>query len=68
MTSCRHCGTQVSTDFRRVYGDNHDQAHRCPNCDTFLRLSRGSGSGRDVDFPDPQESPGRQGNVPGRWT
>jgi len=67
MASCQHCGAAVSADFRRVYGDNHDRAHRCPACDTFLQLSRGSAAGCEVLFPDPEQSPGRQGNEARRW-
>ena len=65
---CEHCGAHVSTDFRRVYGDDDDRAHRCPECDTFRRLSEGSGAGLEVTCVDPEHSPGRHGTEAGRWS
>lgn len=29
---CQNCGAMVSDDFARVFGDNDDQVHRCPEC------------------------------------
>lgn len=63
---CLRCGTHVSEQFQRVFVDDRDRVYRCPECDTFLRLSRGSAAGLDVEFPDPLESPNRQGNETGR--
>ncbi|MHC3439215.1 DUF7563 family protein [Natrialbaceae archaeon A-gly3] len=62
QTTCRHCGSHVTDRFRRVFGDSNDVVHRCPNCDCYRRLTRGSGAGVDVDHPDPETSPGRQGS------
>ena len=56
---CRHCDTHISDTFRRVHGDNDDIAHRCPACDCFRRLSRGSAAGVNVDLPDPDDHPNR---------
>ncbi|WP_410764924.1 hypothetical protein [Haloferax sp. DFSO60] len=64
---CLHCGSHVTRDFRRVYGDSNDRAHRCFECDTLVRLQRGSAAGLDVPIPDPQLAPGRHGGEPGRW-
>ncbi len=47
--------------FRRVFGDDEDRAHRCGDCDTYARLSRGSAAGVDVAVPDPETSEGRHG-------
>ncbi|WP_081443458.1 DUF7563 family protein [Haloterrigena turkmenica] len=58
---CEHCGAYVSDQFCRVYGDNSDRVHRCPECDTYCRLTRGSAAGIDVAIPDPETSPGRHG-------
>ncbi|WP_425541897.1 DUF7563 family protein [Natronoarchaeum mannanilyticum] len=63
-TDCLNCEAHVSGDFRRVYGDADDQAHRCPQCDTWVRLFEGSAAGLDVRTPDPETSPGRHGNDP----
>ncbi|MFC7232164.1 hypothetical protein ACFQMM_13655 [Saliphagus sp. GCM10025308] len=60
-SNCDHCGAHVSEQFRRVYGDDQDRAHRCGECDSFRRLSRGTGAGVDVSIPDPETSPGRHG-------
>lgn len=62
---CGHCGSHVTDRFRRVYGDRDDQAQRCPECDSWSRISEGSAAGLDVPTPDPQEHPGRSG---GRWS
>ncbi|WP_377076859.1 DUF7563 family protein [Natronoarchaeum sp. GCM10025703] len=51
--TCRNCGAHVSADFRRVYGDESDTVHRCRDCDTMRRLTRGSAAGLDLNIPDP---------------
>ncbi|ELZ92975.1 hypothetical protein C440_12679 [Haloferax mucosum ATCC BAA-1512] len=65
---CLYCGSHVSLDFRRVYGDDDDRAHRCFECDTLVRLQRGSAGGLDVPIPDPWIAPGRHGGDPERWS
>ncbi|WP_083405256.1 DUF7563 family protein [Haloferax larsenii] len=65
---CGHCGRHVTHDFCRVYGDSDDRVHRCRKCDTTVRIQQGSAAGRNVRTPDPQTSPGRHGNEPGRWS
>lgn len=55
-TECRFCGESVSKDFRRVFGDQDDVAHRCRECDVFSRLQRGSAAAQQVKIPDPQEN------------
>lgn len=65
---CLYCDSHVTHDFRRVYGDSDDRAHRCFECDTLVRLQRGSAGGLDVPIPDPQEAPGRHGGNPERWS
>jgi len=64
---CDNCGAHVTHDFRRVYGDGDGIAHRCRDCDTAVRIQQGSAAGRDVRTPDPQDNPGRHGNIAGRW-
>ncbi|WP_408957254.1 hypothetical protein [Natrinema sp. 74] len=61
QSTCLHCGTHVTDRFRRVFGDDEDRAHRCGDCDTYARLSRGSAAGVDVAVPDPETSLGRHG-------
>ncbi|KAB1185824.1 MULTISPECIES: hypothetical protein [Haloferax] len=65
---CEYCGSHVTHNFCRVYGDSEDRVHRCRECDTAVRIQRGSAAGRDVPTPDPQESPGRHGGQPERWS
>jgi len=49
-STCNHCGAHITDRFHRVFGDDDDRAHRCGNCDTFARLSRGSAAGIDVSI------------------
>ncbi|MFP8954525.1 hypothetical protein ACLI4Z_16385 [Natrialbaceae archaeon A-arb3/5] len=60
-STCRHCGEHVTNRFCRVFGDGSDRAHRCGECDTYARLSRGSAAGITVEIPDPETSAGRHG-------
>ncbi|RZH67914.1 DUF7563 family protein [Natrinema altunense] len=60
-STCQHCGAHVTDRFRRVFGDDRDRAHRCDECDTYARLSRGSAAGVDISVPDSETSPGRHG-------
>ncbi|WP_265108697.1 DUF7563 family protein [Halosolutus halophilus] len=60
-STCRHCGAHVTDRFRRVFGDDRDRAHRCSECDSYRRLSRGSAAGVDVEILDPETSSGRHG-------
>lgn len=66
--NCLHCGGHVSTDFRRVYGDDDQRAHRCPDCDSWVRLQEGSAAGNDVPTPDPETALGRHGGDPAGWS
>lgn len=57
--TCRNCGTHVTEQFARVFGDERDRVYRCMSCDSKRRLHRGSAAGRVVDHPDPQNRPNR---------
>jgi hypothetical protein len=57
---CQYCGSHVTPEFARQFGDRHDTVHRCGECDTYRRVRRGSGAGRDVSDPDPQIQGGRK--------
>ncbi|QCC47545.1 DUF7563 family protein [Halobellus limi] len=59
QTACACCGAHVTDDFRRVFGDENDVAHRCLACDCRARIQRGSAAGTIVDLPDPQDHPNR---------
>ncbi|OVE86074.1 hypothetical protein B2G88_04570 [Natronolimnobius baerhuensis] len=41
-STCLHCERHVSDRFGRVYGDNQNRVHRCSNCDSYRRLTRGT--------------------------
>ncbi|WP_276252993.1 DUF7563 family protein [Halomontanus rarus] len=60
--NCLHCGAYVTDRFGRVFGDENNQVHRCSECDSYRRLSRGSAAGVDVKVPDPETSPGHHGS------
>ncbi len=53
----KHCGAHVTDHFSRVFGDNRNQAHRCGDCDTYMRLSHGSAAGAGVSIPDRKRRP-----------
>ncbi len=57
--ACQHCGSHVSSDFRRTFGDDDGVLHRCLACDSRPRLQLGSGAGATVDYPDPAEQQNR---------
>ncbi|WP_142858094.1 DUF7563 family protein [Salinigranum halophilum] len=61
---CLHCGAHVTSRFCRVFGDEQRRAHRCTECDTHIRISKGSAAGLDVDVPDPEIAEGRHGGEP----
>lgn len=63
--TCGYCGAHVSDTFCRTHGNNEDVAHRCPECDSWVRIGEGSAAGLDVAIPDPQEYAERSG---GRWS
>nr|WP_256422289.1 hypothetical protein [Halobellus rarus] len=58
-SQCRHCGSHVSRDFARTFGDEDGRIHRCLACDSRARLQKGSGAGQDVRYPDPEDQQGR---------
>lgn len=44
---CQNCDAQVSRHFARVFGDNDDVPHACPECSTNRELAReASNAGR----------------------
>lgn len=62
--TCGYCEAHVTQKFRRVYGTDDGHAIRCPECDSWARIMRGSACGREVtERLDPQEYPSRKGGV-----
>lgn len=39
---CRNCGTHVTPDFARVFGDNQDRVYRCHECADGVELFVGA--------------------------
>lgn len=44
---CQFCGTAVSKQFRRVFGDNVGRAHACHECSTQRELYEGAAAQAD---------------------
>jgi len=42
---CGFCGSHVSDDFRRVFGDADGDVHRCLSCDSRPQIQVGSAAG-----------------------
>jgi len=42
ITACQSCGEHVSTQFRRVNGDDSGRVFGCPNCCSKSELLRGA--------------------------
>lgn len=43
QTVCHNCGSYVTKQFARVFGDNGDQVYGCLECSTMRELRDGSG-------------------------
>jgi hypothetical protein len=37
MKRCRNCGSTVTEDYARVFGDNDNRVHSCGNCEQNSR-------------------------------
>jgi len=48
-TSCQTCGEQVMAKYARVFENDKDELHACPNCSTQRALARGTGVDADRD-------------------
>ena len=44
MPECNSCGTFVTPQFVRVFGDNESEVFGCPNCMPLSELTDGGGS------------------------
>ena len=60
-STCDYCEAHVTAEFRRTYGTDDGRAKRCPECDSWARIMRGSAAGKDVDHLDPQKHNGLNG-------
>lgn len=43
---CQNCDAQVTPQFARVFGDNRDVVHACPDCTTYRELQIGAATQR----------------------
>ena len=43
LNRCQRCHSYISYQFARVFGDNNDQVHGCPNCEKLHALREGEG-------------------------
>lgn len=43
--TCENCGGHITTDYARVFGDQADTVHRCPNCTSFGEIADGRAAG-----------------------
>lgn len=50
MPECSNCGSHITPDFARVFGDRDDDIHGCPSCSTYAELKDGAGA-RGVPEP-----------------
>lgn len=41
MKTCTNCGSAVSNEFAKVFGDNDDVVHICLNCTTYGAITEG---------------------------
>ena len=44
MRECINCGSKVTQRFARVFGDNEDDIHGCPECCGLNELCDGAGA------------------------
>lgn len=47
MPQCRNCDAHVTSRFARVFGDNGDQVHRCPDCSVDPDQYAGGSAGEE---------------------
>lgn len=47
MPECRNCGSHVTVQFARVFGDNADTVHNCMECVPNAELDDGAASSAD---------------------
>ena len=44
MPQCRNCGSHVTVQFAKVFGDNQDTVHNCMSCVPNAELDDGAAS------------------------
>ncbi|MEZ3162286.1 hypothetical protein ABNG03_09995 [Halorubrum sp. RMP-47] len=54
---CLACGSHLPPLFGRIHGDDDDRAHRCPECDSWVRICEESAArpaGYPITLPTPK--------------
>ena len=46
---CQSCGSFVTRDFARVFGNNQNEVYACLECTTSTEVKRGGARAEDVD-------------------
>lgn len=46
---CRNCGSFVTRDFARVFGNNYNEVYGCLECMTATEVKRGGARAENVD-------------------
>ncbi|MFB6068426.1 MAG: hypothetical protein ABEJ90_00685 [Halobacterium sp.] len=54
MPRCHNCGSHVTVQFARVFGDNDDSVHNCIDCATNAELDQNPDAGQTVGVGPPR--------------
>ena len=46
---CRNCGSFVTRDFARVFGNNHNEVYGCLECMTATEVKKGGARAENVE-------------------
>jgi hypothetical protein len=49
MTVCEKCGSFVTPQFARVFGDNDDHVYGCPTCTAVTEILDGAATQPDAE-------------------
>jgi len=63
MRSCESCGSEVSSDYARVFGDNQGQVHACPDCRSQSAVLNGAASDPEREHRVGIESGSKRGEI-----
>ena len=48
---CRNCGSFVTRDFARVFGNNYNEVFGCLECMSATNVKRGGARSKDAEVP-----------------
>lgn len=55
MTKCSGCGSFVTKDFARTFGDSDDTVHACPECTDWTPIKNGAAAKPDFNRRSPPD-------------